>query len=63
MEKLSIMRKENGEYCNIVSRKKKKIMQIITLNVEIMTSQNYEIKDEILKQKVKDYDLKSKLSY
>ncbi len=38
-------------------------MQIITLNVEIMTSQNYEIKDEILKQKVKDYDLKSKLSY
>ncbi len=57
------MRKENGEYCNIVSRNKKNIMQIITLNVEIMTSQNYEIKDEILKQKVKDYDLKSKLSY
>ncbi len=57
------MRKENGEYCNIVSRNKKNIMQIITLNVEIMTSQNYEIKDEILKQKVKVYDLKSKLSY
>lgn len=57
------MRKENGEYCNIVSRNKKNIMQIITLNVEVMTSQNYEIKDEILKQKVKDYDLKSKLSY